>query len=191
MRTHARGMLTATLFLLVFLQPGLAWAVPQAGHDFPNLRLAPPMTAEDAVYLGVRPDRQFNLSNVAADFLLLEIMSALCPHCQADAPDMNEVFAAIQEQGLGENLKVLGLGVNNTEFELTLFRNKYGVPFPLSVDQEMASVNQAGVVGTPTYFLLDLRGQSPQVLLVVEGRMDSPEKFLKSIRSATGLENGR
>lgn len=191
MRMHARGMLIATLFLLAILQPGLSLAVPKAGQEFPNLRLSPPMTAEDAAYLGVQPDQPFSLSNVAADFLLLEVMSALCPHCQADAPDMNEVFAAIQEQGLGKSLKVLGLGVNNTEFELTLFRNKYGVPFPLSVDQEMASVNQAGVVGTPTYFMLDLRGQSPQVLHVVEGRMDNPEKFLKTIRSAAGLENGQ
>ncbi len=191
MPTHARGMLSAFLFLLAVLQPGMSLAVPGKGRDFPDLRLPQPMTAEDAAYLGVRPDQPFSLSNVAADFLLLEVMSALCPHCQADAPDMNKVFAAIQEQGLGKNLKVLGLGVNNTEFELTLFRNKYGVGFPLVMDEEMAVVTQAGVVGTPTYFLLDLRGQSLLVLHVVEGRMDSPERFLKTIRSATGLENGQ
>ncbi|WP_027367208.1 peroxiredoxin family protein [Desulfocurvibacter africanus] len=184
----ARGILIPVMFLLFMSQPDLSRAVPAVGQEFPDLRMSPPSTAEDAAYLGVKPSQPFTLSDVGSDFLLLEVMSALCPHCQADAPHMNEVFAAIQEQGLGKQLKVLALGVNNTEFELTLYRNKYGVPFPLIMDEEMVAVTQAGVAGTPTYFLLDLRGRSPQVLHVVEGRMDSPKKFLSNIRSAAGLE---
>ncbi|EGJ49880.1 TlpA disulfide reductase family protein [Desulfocurvibacter africanus] len=184
----ARGILIPVMFLLFMSQPGLSRAVPAVGQEFPDLRMSPPSTAEDAAYLGVKPSQPFTLSDVGSDFLLLDVMSALCPHCQADAPHMNEVFAAIQEQGLGKQLKVLALGVNNTEFELTLYRNKYGVPFPLIMDEEMVAVTQAGVAGTPTYFLLDLRGRSPQVLHVVEGRMDSPKKFLSNIRAAAGLE---
>jgi thiol-disulfide isomerase/thioredoxin len=191
MLMRPRRMLIAALFLFMFMQAGAAMAVPEAGQEFPDLRLSPPATAEDAAYLGVKPGQPFPLSDVGSEFLLLEDMSALCPHCQADAPHMNEVFAAIQEQGLGKRLKVLGLGVNNTEFELTLYRNKYGVPFPLIMDEEMAAVAQAGVTGTPTYFLLDLRGRSPRVLHVVEGRMDSPKKFLSKILAAAGLEKAK
>ncbi len=187
MPSRARGTFTILLLLGLLALPCAAMAIPAPGQDFPDMLLPAPALAEDAASLGIAPGRPFRLSDVKADFLLLEAMSAMCPYCQADAPHINEVHAAIQKQGLGDRLKVLGVGVNNTEFEMELFRAKYGMLFPHVVDTDMTMVDKAGVVGTPTYFLLDLRGQGLKVLHVVEGRMDSPDAFLRDILAKTGL----
>lgn len=190
MKPHARGTASVILLLLGLLAlPGSARALIGQDQEFPDLNLPSPTKAEEAAYLGVKQGQSFGLGDIDADFLLLEVMSALCPHCQADADDMNEVFASIQRQGLGDELKVLGVGVNNTEFELELFKSKYGVLFPLVPDQNMTTIEKAGVMGTPTYFLLDLRdgSQAPKVLHVHEGRADDADSFLRTILREAGL----
>lgn len=192
MPPRARISIPILLLLGLLALPIPAMAILKPGETFPKLNLPQPATVEEAAYLGIAPGEPFRLADIKADFLLLEVMSALCPHCQADADDMNEVFAGIQKQGLGDTLKILGVGVNNTEFELELFKSKYGVLFPLVPDTDMAVIEKAGVVGTPTYFLLDMRDgpQGPKVLHVHEGRADNADKFLRTLLREAGLENG-
>jgi len=182
---HRAAIPVVLVFALLLAVPALALLEP--GQEFPDLRL--PAPTEGANYLGVSPGQEFNLSEVRADYLLFNVFSALCPHCQNDAPHMNELFAAIEERGLSPRLKVLGAGVNNTEFEVGLFRTKYKVAFPLTVDEDMQSLQGTGVTGTPTYFLLDLRGQGrPKVLHVHSGRIPGVEEYLHTVLAAAGLE---
>ncbi len=157
---------------------------------FADLTLAAPSDPSAAAYLGLSPASDtFRLSEIKGSHLLVQVFSAYCPHCQAEAPHMVELFEMVRASGLGDKLKIIGIGPNNTDFEVKLFRDKYAVPFPLIPDPEMRSIAALGKTPTPTYLILKLNGAgTPPSLLDKEvGRFSSAQDFFAHLRETTGL----
>jgi peroxiredoxin len=68
------------------------------------------------------------------------------------APRLNELFREIQKRpAWRENIRVIGIGVGNSPFEVKSFKEKYQVPFPLFSDQSMNACRALGVEATPTF----------------------------------------
>ena len=183
-------MKRALLLLLAVLV--LAAGVAQAkllasGQSLPEMTLTAPLSAEDAGYLGVEL-AEFGVPDVEAEYVLIEVFNAYCPHCQAEAKELNRLHGLMADAGLGDRLKMIGIGANNTEFEVKLFRDKYAVPFPLVVDESMAAAKAMGVTATPTFLLVRVDSGKGEVLHVHEGRIPgSAEEFLALIREKSGL----
>lgn len=184
---NARLIPLSLICLLLWSMP--VQALPRAGERMPDLAVNGTLSAEAAEYLGLPVGTVgFRLSEVRAEFLLVEIFSMYCPHCQHEAPRLNELFRRLPDSPLAGRLKVLGVGVGNSDFEVDFFRKEFQVPFPMFPDADSKAYEAVGRVGTPTFVLLrpgslDARGLS--VLFSQEGTFESPEEFLgRLVRAA-------
>jgi thiol-disulfide isomerase/thioredoxin len=158
-------------------------ALPAAARSletFPDLELGPVNNPAYAGYLGVDTGQVISVSDIGAEFVLVEVFSMYCPHCQAEAPAVNRLHAMIRDSSLAGRLKVVGLGAGNSAYETNFFADKYDVTFPLFPDPEFVGHEKVGGVGTPTFFLVDLEND----LAVVHrktGRFGDPEPFLEEL----------
>ena len=136
-------------------------------------------------YLGLtgKAGESFTLANVQADILLIELFSMYCPHCQKEAPLVNELYEKMAEVSKrGPVVKIIGLGASNSQFEVEHFRDIYNVPFPLFPDKDLAMYKALGGDGTPTFVgcrLIDT-GKA-KIVLRKSGGFYSSDDFLKKL----------
>ncbi len=128
------------LFLVgIFLAAG--WLVPPAGQaaagppakgePFPALMLPAPKSVDEKNYLGLSGTGAFKISQIKAQVALIEVFSMYCPFCQKDAPGLNELYRAIENNPqLKGKIKMIGIGAGNSPFEVDVFKKTYTVPFP-------------------------------------------------------------
>jgi peroxiredoxin len=148
-------MLWTILACLLFLPAFLAAEVapPAEGGKLPDIRLAVPADAGNQSYLGIKGDGTFSLPQIKAPIVIVEIFSMYCPHCQKEAPNVNDLYSKIQSsERLKDKVKLVGIGVGNSPFEVTYFKKTYSIQFPLFSDAEFIIHKQLGEVRTP-YFI--------------------------------------
>ncbi len=107
-----------------------------------------------------------------------------CPVCQGDAPAVNKLYEAIQSNpALMDKVRVIGIGVGNTPFEVDVFRKKFGIKFPLLADDSFSAQEaMAQRIRTPTFIILKAEGKnSLKVIRTHVGEIKDGEAFLKSI----------
>lgn len=146
-------VLATALFLLL---QGVAFAQPpQPGDPFPDLPLRGTLAPEAANELGVDPDEPI-LSDVDARYVLVEVFNMYCPHCQREAPTVNELHTLLGSMNDEmPAVALIGIGVGNSQFEVDVFRRKYEVTFPLFIDPDYEAYAAVGKVGTPYFFLVE------------------------------------
>jgi peroxiredoxin len=139
------------LFLPAFLAAEVA--PPTEGGKLPDIRLAVPADAGYQMYLGIKGDGTFSLPQIKAPIVIVELFSMYCPHCQKEAPNVNDLYSKIQgSEQLKDKVKLVGIGVGNSPFEVTYFKKTYSIQFPLFSDAEFIIHKQLGEVRTP-YFI--------------------------------------
>jgi thiol-disulfide isomerase/thioredoxin len=168
-------------------------AAPAAGERLPDFDLTWPASPDAAQYLGLPTEpagaRRFAPGQIAGDLLLIEIFSMYCPHCQKEAPVVNRLFQRLQSDGaLAGRIKVIGIGVGNSEFEVSHFRQSYAIPFPLFADGDFAIHRRLGEVRTPFFIGLHLRGaRAGRIFFTQLGPFPDPDTFLDEFRRLGGL----
>lgn len=179
-----RTMLITALVMTGFLAATCPGAL---AADLENFRLHPPLTEEHAEYLGVERDKELSLSDIKADYLLVEIFSMYCPYCQAEAKHVNALYEKIKKNH-PERLKIIGVGAGNTTYEVEYFKKKYDVEFPLFSDSDYVIHKQVGQVGTPFFYLLKKQDDGTmEILMTQEGSYKDTESFYKRIMQKSGL----
>jgi len=119
---------------------------------FPVFELPIPQNDEQRNYLGISGSGKFEITQIKSPVIIIEVFSMYCPHCQSDAPLVNQLYLAIQARpDLKEKIKIIGIGITNGTYEVDLFRAKYKVLFPLFPDQDMAISEKLGITATPTF----------------------------------------
>jgi len=183
------------LFLMVFSLTCLSGALyavecPIEGGVFPEILLSAPQTAHEKDYLGVTGTAPFKISQIKADVVIVEIFSMYCPHCQKDAPVINELYELIQNNpAVRDKIKIIGIGAGNTQFEVDFFKDQYAVPFPLLPDESFSVHKNIGEVRTPYFFVLDIKeDKSYEIIYSNAGSIGDPQTFLDLIVEKTGLE---
>lgn len=158
------------------------------GQAFPDVHLAGTLTAAQAACLGLASTRTpIPIGDIRAEVLIVEVFSMYCPFCQKEAPVVNELRERIASRGLADRIKIIGLGVGNSDLEVDVFRKKYGVSFPLFSDADFTVHKAVGQVGTPYFYVLRRTDGGPFAVLESNlGCMASPEAFLDSILRALG-----
>ncbi len=158
---------------------------PTIGESLPEINLTSPTEESIRNYLGLTDitTTTFSSTQIDCDILLVEIFSMYCPLCQREAPAVNELFKLMQDdQKLFRQIKLIGIGVGNSAFEVGIFKNKYKVKFPLFADPNFAIHNDMGQVRTPFFIAIANRGKKKnQILLTKLGGFSSPDKFLHSL----------
>ncbi|MBN1932280.1 MAG: redoxin domain-containing protein [Desulfobacterales bacterium] len=162
---------------------------PKEGELLPEIVLPAPQDADGQRYLGVSGSQTFSVFDIQAEVVIIQIFSMYCPYCQADAPFVNELYHQIQKSPqIKDKIKLLGIGVGNSRFEVDFFRKKYDVAFPLFPDDKFVIHKQMGEVRTP--YFIGIRKHpdgSWKVFYSKLGGVKNADDFLKTIRKLSGL----
>jgi thiol-disulfide isomerase/thioredoxin len=193
MRRRLAQLAAAAALLLVGWGAAAAQDPPAPGDTLAGMTLTSPAGPGQRDDLGLAGTGPFELREVEADLLLIEVFSMYCPYCQAEAPEVNRLHERIQgTQGLRDRLRMIGIGAGNSAFEVEVFRKKYEVPFPLLPDPDYTIHKKLGEVGTPFFVLARKEpGGGWKVLHTHAGSLNGPERYLEELMALPGVEEGR
>jgi thiol-disulfide isomerase/thioredoxin len=118
---------------------------------FPVFELPIPQDDAQKNYLGISDSGKFMIRQIKSPVIIIEVLSTDCPYSQGAAPQVNELYLAIQDHpDLKEKIKIIGIVDNGTN-EVDLFRARYKVSFPLFPDQDSAISQKLGIKGVPAF----------------------------------------
>jgi thiol-disulfide isomerase/thioredoxin len=183
-----------TLIAVSFLFNGLptlaANKPPKKGEMLPVINLPVPKTAAEKTYLGLSGDGSFKIPQIKANVVIVEIFSMYCPHCQKDAPGINELYRLVESNpDLKNKIKLIGIGAGNSPYEVGIFKKTYSVPFPLFPDQDFKIHNACGEVRTPYFIVVKINEDgSHQIVHSQLGDYPGAEPFLDLVVKSSGLK---
>ena len=179
------------LFLLVF-NPCVVVAKtpPKQGGVLPEMTLSVPEDQNHREYLGLSGEGRFEVSQIKAEAVIIEIFSMYCPFCQKEAPRVNELYEIIEStRATKGRIKLIGIGAGNSSFEVGVFRKKYNVSFPLFPDSDFFIHKSLGEVRTPYLIGVKIKpGGGREVFYSKLGGFKKPEAFLKLMLELSGLK---
>ena len=169
-----------------------ASAPPIEGTRLPDVHLKVPDNPDDQRYLGLTGKVSFQIPQVKARVVIIEIFSMYCPYCQREAPKINELYKAIENnEALRGKIKLIGIGAGNSAFEVAVFRDKYKVPFPLLPDEDFSLHKCFGETRTPYFIAVRINDDgSHKVIYSKLGGIEEAKQFLKQMSKRSGLEAG-
>jgi peroxiredoxin len=102
---------------------------------------------------------------------------------------VNELYEAIQKRkDLNNKVKLIGIGVGNSPFEVDFFRKKYEVPFPLFDDADLTIHKALGEVRTPYFIGVKINNDgNHEVFYAKLGGFKNPNEFLKMMLRLSGI----
>jgi thiol-disulfide isomerase/thioredoxin len=159
--------------------------------SFPIFELPIPQSEPEKNYIGLSGVGNFKVGQIKAQVLIIEVFNFYCPHCQHAAPRVNELYQEIQGRSdMKEKIKIIGIGIGNSPYEVNSFREKYQVPFPLFSDQSMAISKMLGVIATPTFIGVKVNDKGSQEYFYFKagGFDEDARQFLAEIIKLSGLE---
>jgi len=190
-RISIYGLALIVIFVM-FLTAGsaLAGSSPQKGDVFPEINLTIPENPEHKAYLGLTGEGEFKIPQIKAEVVIIEIYSMYCPHCQREAPRVNELYQAIEQSPKYKGkLKVIGIGVGNSSFEVEVFAKKYKVSFPLFPDADYSIHKRLGEVRTPYFVGVKIKKDGThEVFYSKLGGFRKTDKFLQLMVESSGLK---
>lgn len=203
MRPAATRCLTIlAVFTLILALLGGCRTTPQADKTappaspsekpfaLPGLRLPTPANADHLNYLGLPPGETFALADIRTKILLIEVFNFYCPHCQQEAPVVNRLYQLIEnDPQLSGQIKIIGLGIGNTPYEVSTFRQRFAIPFPLFADRSRVLSRHLEVRQTPTFIGWSYHHDGRiQPFLFAPGTIGDVETFLERLIQDSGLD---
>lgn len=181
---------TAAVFILSTVFARDIPAEESIGEQLLSITLQAPEKKTDVSYLGIEEAGSFRITDIPCDVLLVEIFSMYCPHCQKEAPNLNEFFRLLRNSDrFAERIKMIGIGVGNSAFEVNYFRKQYDIKFPMFPDQDFAIHKILGEVRTPYFIGIKFeKDGSTTVFLSETGPRGKPEVFFRDLIKRSGLE---
>ena len=189
------------ILLILLLQTAgsvMAGDIPQRiiapGDLFPALPLpGEGLTAQQRSYLGISgsffsflQSKNFPISDIAAELVVVEFFNNYCTSCQAQAPVMNSVFALVAaDKNLSGKVKFVGIGAGNNAKEVDSFRSAKQVAFPLVPDPDFVLYKAIGDPGATPFTVMVTKKEGRAVAASVHrGLVHEPEYFIRAIQSA-------
>ena len=169
--------------------PSLPPPSKEPRFELPALRLPTPGDAAERNYLGLDPGETFALADVRTRILVIEVFNFYCPHCQAEAPNINRLHERIEnDERFRGRIKIIGIGISNTAYEVDRFRRLFAIRFPLFADRSRVVSRQLGVRQTPTFIAWNYRFDGRiEPILFAPGPIGDIERFLDRLIRASDL----
>jgi len=150
------------------------------GMNLPQFTLDAPGSANELKYLGLEEVKSFNLSQIPAKIIVLEIFSIYCPHCRLQAPELNKVYNFIkQDSELSNGIKMVGIAAGAGKKEVDGWKKTLHVPFPLFPDPETTIWKKFGKPGVPCTLVVSNSGK---VLATHFGHTENIEDFFRQVK---------
>ncbi len=177
------AFIISLVFVGLLLRSGEC-ASPPPTPAVADTRLPAPQSEAERKYLGLSStSERFSLDNVQADILVLDFFDMYCHVCQARARHMNDFYKLVQSRGLSGRVRILGVGVGDTPKEVTVFKEKFGLPFPVFPDRTGSFSRQFGKIRVPNIIVLKRRLGHFEVVYQESSLPDNPEQFLSKVLS--------
>mgnify|MGYP006297451893 CR=1 FL=1 len=126
---------------------------PKLGGTFPDVTLRMPAKTAIASYLGLpKATNTFDLSEVNADLLIIELSDLYCLYCHDAPPQARQMQKLIARHGLSARVPLIGISLGDSEYEASVFEEKFDVPFPVFPDPDKAVHRSLGRVGRPSFY---------------------------------------
>ena len=184
-----------SVLCFVLLMAASLWAAspPAVGGQLPDFQLSFPKNSADKSYLNISGSlfsSSFKIPQIRAQVAIIEIFSMYCPYCQAEAPNVNSLYQKIESNpALKGKIKLVGIGVGNSEYEVGVFKKKYNIPFALFPDGDFKIHKLMGEVRTPYFIGVKINPDgSHQVFYSKLGAFAGVDQFLKQIVALSGLQ---
>ncbi|MEN6489127.1 MAG: TlpA disulfide reductase family protein [Smithella sp.] len=185
-------LVAVILFLCMSVVAGAAQNVaPKVGSPLPEMELVKPNDSADLKYLGLSFfGKTFQVDRVEAKVVIIQIFSMYCPYCQADAPNVNRLYGLIENNpALKNKIKIIGIGVGNTPFEVETFKKKYKVPFPLISDEGFKVHKIVGEVRTPYFIAVKIAPNGrTEVIYSRLGALENNDQFLAQLVKSASIK---
>ena len=190
-----------TMILLTILLAGCAGTAPQTAEpprmeapkeiESLDIPLPRPSSEADAAYLGLEESTDaFRMDQIKAGVLVVEVFDMYCRFCQGMAPKVDEVYELNLRSGFASEVKMIGIGRMNTALEVSTFKERYRVKFPLFPDKDLLITKalQAQDEGTPHFIVIKMApGERAQVVHTFTGAFEDPKAFYDVILEHSGL----
>jgi AhpC/TSA family protein len=168
------------MVLMASLLAGCATAPAPTPAD---RQLSIPENATDRDYLGLpQGTAKFRLEEIRCEVLVIDCFDMYCHICQSGAKHVNELYRLVQEHGLGNQVKVIGLGLGDSPLEVATYKDKFKVPFPVFPDRRATVAKQFGPVRLPNLIVLRKQGDAFQVVNTSPGPLLNPSQVLSHIQ---------
>jgi thiol-disulfide isomerase/thioredoxin len=141
---------------------------------------------------GVLPDLSpnFSLPKPNDGVVIIEIFSMYCPYCQKEAPNVNKLYDKIlASPNLKSKMRLVGIGVGNSAYEVDVFRKKYSVRFPLYSDGDFRIHQKLGEPRTPYFIGVKINPDgSHRIFYSKLGELGDVDAFLAEMVRLSGLK---
>jgi len=103
---------------------------------------------------------------------------------------VNEMFRKIEtDDRLKGKVKLIGIGVGNSAFEVAHFKKFYNIPFPLFPDGDFIIHKKLGEVRTPYFIGLRTSDNGSHSIFYSKlGGVGDPDDFLRKFLKNSGLK---
>ena len=98
--------------------------------------------------------RNFTLSSFRGKPVLLIFIATWCPTCRSEMPHYKSIYETYGKQGL----EVVNIDIEEPKNKVSLFAEKYGVPYRMLLDEKGEVARKYGIVGIPAMVLVDKDG---------------------------------
>lgn len=147
----------------------------------------PAPAAHHSLAAGTDPDSPFALVfDGEADLVVLTFFDLYCVACQQSAENFSAAHARIRAEFPETAIRITGVGIGDTEFELSVFQRRYNLPYPSIPDPGKDFEKPFLIKGTPTVLVFSRRGEDCVEIFRCEGRFRASdlENLLETIRQA-------
>ncbi|MEA3334231.1 MAG: TlpA disulfide reductase family protein [Pseudomonadota bacterium] len=159
-------------------------------NQLPAIKLTTPEDQSLRNFLGLPEKESFSVEEIKCEILIIEIFSMYCPHCQKDAPAINELYELIEsDKKVAGRVKMIGIGTGNSAFEIDVFKKKYKIPFPLFADADFTVHEYLGNVRTPYFIGICNQGKIKNRIFFSQlSGFNGAEKFLDTVLKASNCK---
>jgi thiol-disulfide isomerase/thioredoxin len=141
--------------------------------------LPPPDSAQKQTYLGLEAMKPFKVGDIKAKLAIIELTSARCPHCQASAPTMNNIYKTIQADSGLADVKVIAIALADDKANVEAFRKQFKTPFPILPDENHEIAGSLAGLGTPATLVVST--EDAKVLYKHGGEIRDADEFVKQV----------